>query len=93
MSGTKNKLSDLNDHLFAQLERLANEKLTAEQVDKEIARGKGIVAVADQIVKNATLQVKVAQLVSEKGNLRPLMPAAAGLPEPARPQLVEGAKK
>lgn len=90
---TKNKLTDLNDHLFAQLERLANEDLTEADVDKEVKRGKAIVALADQVVKNASLQVQVAKLVSEKGNLRPLMPAAAGLPEPSQPRLVEGAKK
>lgn len=93
MTGTKNKLSDLNDHLFAQIERLSSENLTPEEIEKEVKRGKAIVAVADQIVKNASLQVQVAKLVSEKGNLRPLMPAAAGLPEPAQPRLVEAAKK
>ncbi len=60
MTTMKNKLSDLNDHLFAQLERLANEELTPEQVDMELKRGKAIVAAADQIVKNAALQVQVA---------------------------------
>jgi len=90
---TKNKLTDLNDHLFAQLERLANEELTADGVDKEVKRGKAIVALADQVVKNASLQVQVAKLVSDKGNIRPLMPAAAGLPEPPQPRLVEAGKK
>jgi hypothetical protein len=90
---TKNKLTDLNDHLFAQLERLADESLTPEQVDKEAKRGKAIVALADQVVKNASLQVQVAKIVSEKGNMRPLMPAAAGLPESPQPRLVEAAKK
>lgn len=93
MTGTKNKLTDLNDHLFAQIERLAEEGLSADKVDIEVKRGKTIVAVADQIVKNASLQVQVAKLVSEKGNLRPLMPAAAALPDPQRPQLVEANKK
>jgi hypothetical protein len=88
----KNKLSDLNDHLFAQLERLADEALTPEQIDRETKRGKAMVAVADQIVKNATLQVKVAILVSEKGAIRPLLPGAAGVAEPVRPQLVEAKK-
>jgi hypothetical protein len=90
---TKNKLTDLNNHLFAQLERLADESLTPEQVDKEAKRGKAIVALADQVVKNASLQVQVAKLVSDKGNIRPLMPAAAGLPESQQPRLVEAAKK
>lgn len=89
----KNKLADLNDHLFAQLERLANEELTPEQIKREADRGKAIVAVADQIVKNASLQVQVAKLVSEKGNLRPLLPAAAGMADPARPQLIEAKKQ
>lgn len=90
---TKNKLADLNDHLFAQLERLADDKLTPEQLDKEARRGKAMVAVAGEIIKNAALQVQVAKMVSEKGNVRPLLPAAAGLPEPNRPQLVEANKQ
>lgn len=38
----KNKLSDLNDHLFTQLERLTNEDLNPEQLQMEIERGKAI---------------------------------------------------
>lgn len=74
----KNKIKDLNDHLFGQLERLADEKLTAEQIDSETKRGKAIVAVADQIVKAASLQVQVAKLMSDKGAIRPLLPTVLG---------------
>jgi hypothetical protein len=35
----KNKLSDLNDHLFAQIERLANEEFTPEKIEIEVKRG------------------------------------------------------
>lgn len=35
----KNKLSDLNNHLFAQIERLGDEDLTAEQIGQEVERG------------------------------------------------------
>jgi len=35
----KNRLSDLNDHLFAQMERLADESLTPEQIGHEATRG------------------------------------------------------
>lgn len=64
----KNKLTDLNDHLFAQLERLSEEELTPEKIDAEVKRGEVIVAVADQIIRNAALQVAAAKLVAEHGD-------------------------
>ena len=63
----KNKLTDLNDHLFAQIERLSNEDLSAEQIDAEVKRGNAIVAVADQILRHASLQVQAAKIVSDHG--------------------------
>jgi hypothetical protein len=67
MSGKKNRLSDLNDHLFAQIERLSQEDLTAEQIDTEVKRGSGIVAAADQILRHTTLQVQAAKIMSDHG--------------------------
>lgn len=64
----KNRLSDLNDHLFAQIERLAQEELTAQQIDTEVKRGNAIVAVADQILRHASLQVQAAKIMSDHGN-------------------------
>lgn len=63
----KNKLSDLNDHLFAQLERLSDEALTPEQIEAETKRGAAIVAVADQIVRNASLKIQAAKIMSDHG--------------------------
>lgn len=88
----KNKLSDLNDHLFAQIERLSDENLTPEEIEKETKRGDAIVAVADQIIRNATLQVSAAKIVAEKGNIRSLLPETVGAPEAPRPKLIDGAK-
>ncbi len=86
----KNKLTDLNDHLFAQLERLADEALSPVQVDIEAKRSKAMVAVADQIIKNASLQGAVAKLVSEKGSIRPQLPVVLRAQiEPPRPKLIE----
>lgn len=63
----KNKLTDLNNHLFAQLERLANEELTPEQIDAEVRRTDAVVAIADQIVGNAELSLKAAKLYADHG--------------------------
>lgn len=68
---TKNRLSDLNDHLFAQIERLSDEGLTAEQLESEVKRGAAIVNAADQILRHATLQVQAAKLVTDYGGTDP----------------------
>ncbi len=64
----KNKLSDLNNHLFAQLERLSEEGLTAEQVSAEVERTAAIVSVSDQICRNADLQLKAVTIVAKHGD-------------------------
>lgn len=72
---TKNRLSDLNDHLFAQLERLGEEGLSAEQIGAEAQRAGAIVSVADQITRGADLQLRAAQLFAKHGkDLLPLLP-------------------
>lgn len=74
----KNKLSDLNDHLFAQLERLGDEDLTSEQIADEVKRTEAITEVADQIISNANLQLKAASLFVEHGEyVRPMLPMIA----------------
>jgi hypothetical protein len=63
----KNKLTDLNNHLFAQLERLSDEDLTGEQIGEEVKRADAVVAVADQIVRNADLQLKAVTILANHG--------------------------
>ena len=78
----KNKLSDLNNHLFAQLERLSNESLSAEQLEIEVKRADAMVSVADQITGNADLQLKAAKLYAEHGaNVLPMLPQIGGKAE------------
>jgi hypothetical protein len=75
----KNKLADLNNHLFAQLERLGEEGLTAEQIAQEVDRAGAIVDVADQIVRAADLQLKAVQMIATHGErFRPMLPAIEG---------------
>jgi hypothetical protein len=63
----KNKLTDLNNHLFAQLERLSDETLTGEQIEQEVKRTNAIVEVSDQIVRNADLQLKAVTIIANHG--------------------------
>jgi hypothetical protein len=61
----KNTLGDLNNHLFAQLERLGDEELNSEQLKEEIVRAKAITGLASQIIANGTLVLKGKQLQLE----------------------------
>lgn len=49
----KNKLSDLNNHLFLQIERLGDEELSGEKLQREIERSKAVSGIAKDIVGNA----------------------------------------
>ena len=71
----KNKLGDLNDHLFAQLERISSEDLSSEQIADEVKRADAIVALSDQIIGTADLQLKAAKLFAEHGTaILPMLP-------------------
>lgn len=64
----KNRLTDLNNHLFAQLERLSEEGLTPEKIEQEVSRTEAIVSVAEQIVRNADLQLKAVKILADHGD-------------------------
>lgn len=58
----RNTMGDLNNHLFAQLERLNDESLTDEQLKKELERAKAVSSVASQIISNGFLVLKAVQM-------------------------------
>ena len=71
---TKNTLSDLNNHLFAQLERLSDETIDQDDLNKEIERSKAISTVAKTIIENAKTSLKGAKFNYENlpSNTKPL---------------------
>lgn len=87
----KNKLSDLNDHLFVQLERLSDDGLTADDIAKEVTRTDALVKVSEQIINNANLVLRGAALVAEYGGkdaMEHLLPMMGG-----SQKAIEGPKK
>lgn len=80
----KNKLTDLNDHLFAQLERLSDEALDQEGLDREVQRTNSIVSVSEQIINNAHIALNAAELVAKHGcgNWENMLPGVEGKPKP-----------
>jgi hypothetical protein len=60
----KNTLGDLNNHLFAQLERLGDEDLKGEKLQEEINRAKAISDIATQIIANGSLVLKAKAFMS-----------------------------
>ncbi len=63
----KNTLTDLNNHLFCQLERLGDEELTTEQIEAESKRAESIVNVAETIVDSAKTTISAMKVASENG--------------------------
>ena len=65
----KNKLIDLNNHLFAQIERLSDEDVKGEALTEEIERSRAIGNIAMQIISNANLALK-AQIAINDGLIK-----------------------
>lgn len=77
----KNKLTDLNDILFEQLERLNDDDLKGEAIESELKRTTAIVQVADKIVDNARPQLAATKLIVDNGgDVRKQLPTTLGLP-------------
>ena len=63
----KNKLSDLNNYLFEQIEKINDDSLSAEELEKEIKKAETIANIAETIIKNGKLQYKAAIKAAEYG--------------------------
>lgn len=58
----RNKLTDLNDHLFAQIEKMSDEETPAD--NDAIRKAEAIAKLADQIVKTHKLVLDAARLTA-----------------------------
>lgn len=71
---------DLNNALFAQLDRLAN--ADKDSVEQEIARSHAVSQLATNVVNNMNNAVKVAKLLADEGmdvsGIRATMPRMLG---------------
>jgi hypothetical protein len=70
----KNTLGDLNNHLFAQLERLSDEELSGEKLLEEINRAKSVTSVASQIISTGSLVLEAKRLVDDRMNADTKLP-------------------
>lgn len=75
---TRNKMTDLNDHLFAELERLGDEEMTQEELDAEIKRAKAITGVAQQVIANAGTCLEAARFEDSKLDRDLTLPSMLG---------------
>ena len=62
----KNKMTDLHNHLFAQLERLSDEELKGDGLKEEIERSKAVAAVAREIIANGSLVLKAKRAIQDR---------------------------
>lgn len=54
----RNKISDLRDHLFAALERIDNDDLTAEQIHQEVNKAKAIASIGSVLINSAKVEME-----------------------------------
>lgn len=70
----QNTLGDLNNHLFETLERLNDDDLKGDELERELRRAEGVSKVAEQIIKNGELAYKTMIHLAEYG-VEPKVPA------------------
>lgn len=66
----KNTLNDLNNYLFESIERLNDDSLSDEELDREIKRSEAVQRIAKTIVDSGTLALQAKKHLDEYGEGR-----------------------
>lgn len=72
----RNRMADLNNHLFAEMERLSDEDLTGEALAGEITRAKAINQTANNIIGNGNLMLRAAEFQDQALSSHARLPEA-----------------
>lgn len=64
----KNTSLDLNNHLFAQLERLSDEDMRGNDLKEEIERARAISQVSKGVIENSKLALEAQKLIDNREN-------------------------
>lgn len=71
----QNNLSDLNNHLFSQLELLESGELSEKDLELELKKAKAITQISSQILNIARLQIAAINTAESCGLCNKDMPA------------------
>lgn len=87
----QNNLSDLNNHLFAMLEQLADDEETGDskELERTLARASGMCKISAQILKTASLQISALNTAERCGLLNEELPALIATKDSGSKHLVE----
>ena len=62
-------MMDLNNHLFAQMERLSDEDLKGDDLKEEIGRAKAVNDVASRIIANGSLVLQAKRFSDTRNDI------------------------
>ncbi len=91
----KNKITDLNNHLFDMMERLLDDELTdtPEKIEKEVMRAEAVTKVAQAAIVNAKLTFEAYKYQDEFATGKIVVPEVLRVGASLDAIQKEGAKK
>lgn len=67
----RTNINDLNEYLFSALDRVTNDDLSPEDLDRELRRADAIVSVAETVIHNGELMLKAMNYAAEYNTALP----------------------